>query len=193
MTEKEYYVEPWIETVSGKKFHFLNPTDDEIDIEDIAYALANQCRFNGHCDRFYSVAEHSVFVSALLPKELQLEGLLHDSAEAYLSDIPTPIKQFLPQFKEMEAVVMAAIIRKFGLKGDIASNHQIKQADLQQLKTEAETMLPSKGAEWSITQHITEAGHRPVGYPPNMAYVFFMKAFKHLTNTSEDEPRIQLI
>lgn len=184
---------PWIETVSGKKFHFLDPTDEEIDIEDIAYALANLCRFNGHCDRFYSVAEHSVFVSSLLPKELQLAGLLHDASEAYLADIPSPIKQFLPDYKKLEAPITLAVERKFSLRNDLASHHMIKQADMAQLKSEALLMLPSKGEEWLSTLDITMEGHRPIGYPPNMAYVFFMKAFKHLTNTSEDEPRIQLI
>jgi hypothetical protein len=183
-------IEPWIETVSGKKFHFLEPAEDEIDIDDIAYALANQCRFNGHCDRYYSVAEHSVFVSSLLPKELQLAGLLHDAAEAYLSDIPSPIKQFLPQFRDMEANVMLAIVKKFGIPNDVVSEALIKKADLQQLRTEALVMLPSKGAEWTITKNITEDGVRPIGYPPNMAYTFFMKAYQYLTNT---EPRIQLV
>lgn len=183
-------IEPWIETVSGKHFHFLNPSDDEIDIEDIAYALANNCRFNGHCDRFYSVAEHSVFVSSLLPKELQLAGLLHDAAEAYLTDIPSPIKQFMPEYKTLEHTVETAIARKFGLPEDVFSQQQIKEADIRQLMTEAEWMLPSKGKEWAYYQEDRESGHPPAGYPPNMAYTFFMKAYQHLTGT---EKRIQLV
>ena len=78
----------WLQTYTGIQFWPLDPRPEEIDIQDIAHALSLLCRFNGHCQRFYSVAEHSVHVSTILAPEFGLWGLLHDAAEAYLSDIP---------------------------------------------------------------------------------------------------------
>ena len=74
-------MESYIETVSGRKFYFLNPNPEDIDIEDIAHALSMQCRFTGHTKWFYSVAEHAIWVSYLVPVHLALEGLLHDASE----------------------------------------------------------------------------------------------------------------
>ncbi|MEM4379972.1 MAG: hypothetical protein QXL01_04720, partial [Thermoplasmatales archaeon] len=86
-------MEPWIETYSGKKFDYL--AQSELDIEDIAHALSNLCRFNGHTRVFYSVAEHSVNVSSMVPPELKIAALLHDAAEAYIGDVPSPLKQLI--------------------------------------------------------------------------------------------------
>src|SRR4051812_43149736 len=77
-------------THTGKWFNVLDPNPDEVDIEDIAHALALQCRFTGHTDEFYSVAQHSVLVANHCPSEYGIYGLLHDGSEAYLSDIARP-------------------------------------------------------------------------------------------------------
>jgi len=82
----------FITTYTGKKFHYLNPSLGEVDIIDIAHHLSLKCRFIGACKQFYSVAEHCVRVSYILSPELQLSGLLHDATEAYIPDIPRPIK-----------------------------------------------------------------------------------------------------
>jgi hypothetical protein len=88
---------PYIVTYTGRRFHFLDPKIDEISIEDIAHALSNVCRFTGHTKRFYSVAEHSCLVSALCDN--RLEGLLHDASEAYMSDLSSPLKMLVPDYK----------------------------------------------------------------------------------------------
>ncbi len=82
----------WIETYTGKKVYPLYPNPDMFCAEDIAHALSLQCRYNGHVPQFYSVAQHSVLVSQLVDTHDALWGLLHDAAEAYLSDIPSPVK-----------------------------------------------------------------------------------------------------
>lgn len=175
-------IEPYVETRSGRKVHFLDPQPDELDIEDIAWALAQQCRFNGHCSQFYSVAEHSVAVSRILPKHLRLAGLMHDASEAYLSDIPSPVKQFLPDYFKIEQTVMDAIIRKFNLVG--MNNPPIKHADLQQLRTEAFYLLPSRGDNWAMWDEWkpdVKHGFKPVGYDPDTACKRFMETFEYLT------------
>jgi 5'-deoxynucleotidase YfbR-like HD superfamily hydrolase len=66
--------------LSGKHFNYLDIQQDAIEIEDIANALSNICRFAGHLPEFYSVGQHSVLTSHLVPQEFALEALLHDAA-----------------------------------------------------------------------------------------------------------------
>jgi len=106
-----------ITTFSGISFWPLLPNPDDIRIDDIAHALAHQCRFAGHTRLFYSVAEHSVRVSQLCRPEDALWGLLHDASEAYLSDVPAPLKE-LPEFEPYRAAernLQGAVAQRFGL------------------------------------------------------------------------------
>ena len=152
-------LEPWIETYTGKKFHFLNPTHEQIDIRDIAHSLAFTCRYTGHSRRFYSVAEHSVLVSYLATDPLA--GLLHDASEAYITDIASPIKPHLNNYKELEDMIMERIAKKFGFAYPL--DPDIKDCDSTQLKTEAKHLLKSGGIPWA---HLYPT-KRPHGITPN--------------------------
>lgn len=192
-------LDSYIETRSGIIFHFLDPKPEEIKIEDIAYALANQCRFNGHCSRFYSVAEHSVLVASLVEPKDRLAALLHDASEAYLSDIPSPIKQFLPDYAKMEDTVQSAINTKFLRNGEPYKYEvdwkAIKQADRQQLSTEAHYLLTSGGKEWSMWGDQRPEpldGKSPLCLWPSDAFGLFMRAFESLMALEDDEPKIIL-
>lgn len=101
-------------TFTGKYIDPFNPKIEDIDIEDIANSLSRQCRFGGHLRWFYTVAEHSLRVAKELPDELKLTGLLHDAAEAYLLDIPRPVKIRIPGYKEAEENLLKIIMQKFG-------------------------------------------------------------------------------
>lgn len=105
----------WVLMPSGRPFWPIDPRADEIDIEDIAFSLSHLCRFGGHCKRFYSVAEHSVYVSRLVSPEAALWGLLHDASEAYVGDMPRPLKRMLPEFVMMEGKVQQAVAERFSL------------------------------------------------------------------------------
>lgn len=105
-----------MQTHSGKKFFPLDPTYDSICIEDIAHALAHICRYGGHINTHYSVAQHSVLVASCLPKELALTGLLHDATEAYLGDVVRPLKVNLPDYKQIEDNLSIVIGGKFGVQ-----------------------------------------------------------------------------
>src|SRR5690348_5556551 len=108
----------WIETYSGNRFHILDPRQDEINIVDIAHALSMMCRFTGHVRKFYSVAEHSVHVSRLVPAEDAFWGLVHDASESYIQDLNRPLKHFTPvgkTYEKIENVVMKAICKRFDL------------------------------------------------------------------------------
>lgn len=111
-----YRTDGKIRTFSGRCIDPFNPNPDDICIEDIAHSLANQCRFGGHTQRRFSIAQHSIMVADRLPKEHRLAGLLHDASEAYLLDIPTPVKNKLPGYAQAEHWLMRIIAKKFGFQ-----------------------------------------------------------------------------
>lgn len=176
-TNEEVAQDAYIETASGTKFYFLNPQEDQIKIKDIAWALSNICRFTGHTKKFYSVAEHSYNVAMLCPPYLALEGLLHDASEAYLNDIASPVKQFLPEYKEMEAKVERAIYAKFML--GMPTSKPVKEADMAQLQHEAYFLMPSRGEDWK-NRVVGKRGIEPVGWKPEVAYNNFMNLYMQL-------------
>jgi hypothetical protein len=133
MTE---YDEDFITTYTGIKFHYLEPKVEEVDIWDITHALSLKCRFGGHCRDFYLVAEHSIHVAHLLPPELKLCGLLHDATEAYMPDVPRPIKLRFG-LKEYEDTIFKVIAKKFG----IWIGPEVKEADDILLATESRDLL----------------------------------------------------
>lgn len=126
----------WIETRSGRHVDILDPDPNEINIEDIAHALANTNRFGGHLYAPYSVAEHCVRMSYIVPPHLALEALIHDAQEAYLGDMPSPFKKVMPEFQALEDRMEAAVRAALGLPGD-AHPEEIKFFDNQMLMTEA--------------------------------------------------------
>ena len=101
---------------SGTLFDVFNPSMEDIKIEDIAHSLSNICRYGGHSPKFYSVAQHCVICSH---KEgtisEKLEFLLHDASEAYLADMPRPIKRNMKNYMEMEDSLLELIFKKFQL------------------------------------------------------------------------------
>lgn len=117
------------QTHSGVAWNILHPDPEAVRIEDIAHALSNQCRYNGHTSEFYSVAEHSVRVSSCLPPKHQLAGLLHDAAEAYVGDIVRPLKPLLKEFKGIEEATMLAILDGLGLSGLQVNHEAVKYVD----------------------------------------------------------------
>jgi hypothetical protein len=131
----------WILTQSGIKFDLFAPTPDMVNINDIAHALAHICRFGGHSQEFYSVAQHSLIVSAGVSAADAMVGLMHDATEAYCGDMVRPLKRRMPDYKMVEDGIWLAIQAKFRL-GDITP--AIKVADERALQTERrDLMIPS--------------------------------------------------
>lgn len=134
------YTPNCIRTVTGIYMNVFEPTPEMICIEDIAHALSNQCRFGGHLPRFYSVAEHSLNCMHLIEKdELKLGALLHDASEAYLLDIPSPIKKGLSNYKEIEDRLMMVIAKKFEF--DYPLHPEIKKVDEIMLQMEWDNLM----------------------------------------------------
>ena len=127
----------WITTYTGKHFHYLNPTSDEICIMDIAHHLSLLCRFTGACKTFYSVGEHSIRVANILPPRLKLAGLLHDAAEAYMNDISRPIK-CTHKLALTEKGILDVISQVFDINCDVP---EVKEADNILLATEGRDLM----------------------------------------------------
>lgn len=124
----------WSRTYCGHKFDFENIENNVIDIRDIAHALSLSTRYNGHCKKFYSIAEHSVHVAEFTPT-YKFEGLMHDAAEAYTGDIITPFKHYLGNYYyELEARIESVIAKRFGLRWPWPE--EVKAVDHKMLVTE---------------------------------------------------------
>jgi hypothetical protein len=138
----------WIQTFSGIAFWPLDPRPDEIHIEDIAHALAMQCRFTGHVRRFYSVAEHSIHVSLLCDPSDALWGLLHDASEAYLADVARPVKRLpsMAEYKAAEKRLQSAIAGRFGLGANEPDS--VQKADNVMLGIEARDLMAPLQPGW---------------------------------------------
>lgn len=134
----------WFLTATGRRIFVTEPTVDDICVEDIALALSKICRFGGHCNPFYSVAQHSVWVSNRCPPTLAVHGLLHDATEAYLGDVVRPLKRQLSEYRQLEARWWGVIRARFGIAdGDDAI---VKAIDLRALMTERRDLTHFGGA-----------------------------------------------
>lgn len=170
---------PDILTNSGLYFNLHQPEPSMVSIHDIASGLSNACRFAGQCNGFYSVAEHSVYVSQVLPPHLQLYGLLHDAAEAYVGDVTAPLKSLLMNYKLIEERVQKAILERFGLRDFPRS--EIKEADLRMLATEQAQLMPPHDDEWELIAGIQPYDIKIQCIQPIEAFGFFMRRFEELT------------
>lgn len=166
----------WIQTVSGRRFHLMEPTPDEVYIEDIAHALSLLCRFNGHCLRFYSVAEHCVRVSWQLEGDAALWGLLHDAGEAYVGDVPRPAKRQLPRFDEIEDRILRAVLDRYGLTWP--APEAVWRADDQLLMTEARDLMAPAPEPWNIPAEPLPGRIEP--WSPERAKEAFLARFAEL-------------
>lgn len=138
-----------IQTISGKMVDPFAMRPEDLSVPDIAHALSQLCRFTGHTSRFYSVAEHSVHVSYLVPGHFALAALLHDASEAYLNDIAAPIKA-RPDFafyRAAEDRLLALVLRHFtGWEGEGLPT-EVKIADYAMLHLEAVHLMAAPWAE----------------------------------------------
>lgn len=140
----------WIMTASGRKVDLLKPDPAAICIEDIAHALALQCRFNGHCRLFYSVAQHSVHCSEICDQKYAMECLLHDAAEAYIGDIVRPLKSVLSEsgLHEIEFEFECLIAEALGLQVVNGYREEVRRVDNIMLATERRDLLPPCDEVW---------------------------------------------
>jgi hypothetical protein len=156
----------------------LNPSADSVCIEDIAHALALKCRYTGHCTQFYSVAQHAVHVSEIVPTAA-LWGLMHDAAEAYLPDVAAPIKPRLTGFQAIEGRVLGVIAVWAGLSFPVPP--EVHEADLLLLRTEHRDLMVPPPREWEVDKHYQPLSFRIDPQPPEVAERMFLDRWAQLT------------
>lgn len=173
----------WIQTFTERQFWPLDPRPEHVVIEDIAHALSMTCRYGGHCKKFYSVAEHSVLVAQAVrtmggDTTEQFMALLHDAGEAYLCDLPRPVKPWIEGFKAMEDRIEDVIAIAFGLE-TLRKTPRIAEADLRILVDETAAVMGTESMDW----------HRQIGKPLNVdvqglnpaeAERWFLQAFSEI-------------
>jgi hypothetical protein len=134
----------WIQTVNNKKIDFKDPDPDQIIIEDIASGLSNMPRFAGQLRKFYSVAEHCLLAERLYVQATEHPDvdvcraiLMHDATEAYMCDVPTPLKSLLKEYQLIEDMLDEVIKEKFSISTDEKVQEIVKKYDVLMLKNEA--------------------------------------------------------
>lgn len=169
----------WMLTYTGKRFWPLDPDPEDVDIIDIGHALGMLCRYNGHCQRFYSVAEHSVLLSQHLEKhsrDAALWALMHDSAEAYISDLIRPVKFFIKDFHVLEERILGVIAQHFNLPAQIPD--VVHQADDTFINDEGKQLFDK--APWVAPNSPTLGIQLKLLYPVDAKYDY-LKQYTRLT------------
>jgi hypothetical protein len=169
-----------MQLVSGKSYWPADPRAEEVDITDIAHALGMVCRFGGQCLRFYSVAEHSVHVSMLVPPEHALQALLHDAPEAYIGDMIRPVKDIIGwRYHELESLNWAAVASRFNVP--YAMHPSVKEADDAMLQAERRLLKPQDIHEWEHVMGVQAAGGVTIAFlNPEDAKDAFLYRFHEL-------------
>jgi uncharacterized protein len=165
-----------IRTYSGKYVNVFDPNPDDLCIEDIAHSLSRQCRFGGHLHHHYSVAQHSVFCASLVAEKDKFEALMHDSSEAFLLDLPRPIKKQMNEYSSVEDKLMKALAEKFEFQFPMSES--VKEADDFMLHMEWNELMISK------KDHILFGGAHHQCLSAEKAKNFFLETFYLLQGTA---------
>ncbi|MBP2227735.1 5'-deoxynucleotidase YfbR-like HD superfamily hydrolase [Azospirillum agricola] len=169
-------------TASGFVLDLANPDATGLPVEDVARALAFQPRWCGATSAFYSVAEHSVMVSRLVPEPLAYSALWHDSIEFVQGDWPSPLKVYLgrDEINRKLAPLEAALARRFGFRSHLP---EVKRADLVAMATELRDLLPPAWMDWGHLPPPAAETIRPVG--PERACALFLERYEQLRHLAE--------
>lgn len=168
----------WMQTFTGRPFWPADPRATEIDIRDIAHALSMQCRYAGHCTQFYSVAEHCVLLANAIPEQ-KLWALLHDASEAYLVDVPRPVKPSLTGYDVLEDAIMLQVAARFDLK-PFTIPRIVKDYDFRMLVDEKAQNMKD-GPHWGSIDGLEPVGVRLRFWDPGEAERRFLWMFEDLT------------
>ena len=171
----------WIQTYTGKKFSFVDPQPESIDIFDIAHSLSNQCRFNGHCKSFYSISQHSMHVSDLCSEKLAGQGFAHDFSEAVLGDVSSPLKSVLEKlsdsrYTEFVKKIEKVFAYKFGFPYPL--DREVRYFDLVALATEKRDLMSHEPEPWCKLPPADRLEIIPIGV--ESAKGMFLKRYREL-------------
>jgi hypothetical protein len=173
---------PSIILSSGRSLYYDRPDPIVLDPEVIAHSISKLCRWTGHCLEFFSVAQHCVLVSRIVPPEHALAGLMHDASEAFVGDVNRPLKWAMERaspgmFRDIEDRLHAALAERYGFQ--FPFDESVMHADSVSLSTEKRDILPDDGIPWIGMPPPIEQRLRPVG--PKAAYRMWMDRYAQLT------------
>lgn len=164
----------WIQTFSGHPYWPMDPRIEDVHVVDIAHALSNLCRYTGHVRTFYSVAEHSVYVSMLVPEEHAFCALLHDAPEAYVNDLARPLKKQLADYQAAEQLNWLVVADRFGLPKDMPAC--VHEADNAMLRAERQQLMAPSTKDWALgAGEVPQVGQ--LGMLPQQAEAAFLRRF----------------
>lgn len=168
---------PTILLSTGRYFSYEQP--EAMTAEEVAHALSKLCRFTGHCREFYSVAQHAVLVSRLVPPQFAWEALHHDDGEAVMGDMNSPLKRLIPEYKVIEKRCEKAILAGFGIDAENMPP-EVKHADLVALRTEQRDLMLSR-AVWTDLLGIEPHPTRVIPVVPHIAQQMYLDRFWELS------------
>lgn len=186
----------YIQVNSGRYFYVLDPRPEDITVEDVAHSLANLCRFTGHGDRFYCVGEHSIYCAKIARKMglstlQQLYCLLHDASESVMNDLARPVKQNIPQYKEIEDNVMAVMWEVAGIPKPTKEDYKlVKLIDNTMLINEMEQLM--KRSDIPDVEHEKIFVNLSAGYNAGESKKPFLDIYYALMEELKDENNLQV-
>lgn len=185
---------PWLATSTGNMWSILEPDKSDVHLIDIVVGLARTCRYGGQIREdadFYSVAEHCTLMvkwmlaNAMLHfREDALKVLLHDASEAFLGDIPTPLKALIPAYKVIEDRCQDVIDAAFGLDAAKITHAEIKNVDIRIRDDERSAMIaePAQSLQrkifWEKHPGLEPLGVEVRGLPPQDARREFVDCYE---------------
>lgn len=178
-TDTRYKAATFIETYTGRAFWPLEPTPDALSIIDIAHGLSNQCRYSGHTQWHFSVAQHC----CLLAKWLSDHGgsaldclqiLMHDAPEAYLVDIPRPVKQFMPEYRFWDHEINEVVREWMGWK-DLPMPEIQDEIDSRIIVDERAALMSRSNLDWG--HHLVPLGIEITHWTPVEAEQTFLMMY----------------
>lgn len=151
---------------TGRK---LGPSYSAPSLQDIGVCLGRLCRYAGNGKVFYPVLLHSFVVADLLPSHLKIYGLLHDSTEAILNDVPSPFK--VESQRQMEQEMFVRILNENGVPPMNAGAHlMVERADHQALLGEFFTVGPTTIEQFADGARDYKAEIATMGYTVQYGY-----------------------
>lgn len=162
---------------SGRFYDYLDPKNNDFTIEDVALSLSNICRYGGQVTKFYSVAQHAWHASYHGDQRYALDKLCHDNVEAFMCDIPTPLKALLPEYKTLERTHEAEMFNRLGL--EYPMHPSVHEADAAMLAAEVRDLKPPS-AHWDFLKDVTPADVHITPWTSDKARRMYLARFYEL-------------
>lgn len=187
----------WVEKYGGRRVDLLDLQEGDIQIRIIAHCLAMKCRYSGDVRAFYSVAQHCCLVAGWVSAQPgatyvdAFQALLHDAAEAYLVDIPAPVKgerEFRGMVR-LESRIQRQIYEHYGVPAE--KSQWLRYADPAICIDEAEALMASGGAGWGVRAHFNPLGLEVVPWSWEIAERRYLRMFRCYSNAAWEYTRKQ--